>query len=148
MSDLPTKPLELPNAKLTISRPSGTDTGYITIRVMDGDSGSHFVDVKVPYEEFALAITGMGHVDCSAVVRGLNRLGLVRENKSEVITLPPSVSRVEQDDEINDLLAPYEVDGWIGNRDDFKNWHRRSRSPSGNTITVSFQRWVRKADGS
>ena len=65
--------------KITISRPLyGDGQNSISIEVTDELSGMRFLGVKLSYEAFAEAITGLGYRPCEIETRGLENLGKVR----------------------------------------------------------------------
>ena len=74
--------------KITISRVSSSDRDdYVWISVVDEKSGEHFVEVEMGLLEFANALTGYGFVDCEFVLRGTDKVGMIRETKTELIEI-------------------------------------------------------------
>ena len=63
--------------KISITRPSrgGDVDQVISIQIQDCASRVHFLEIDVPLEQFALAITGLSEQPCDLTVRGLNRVG-------------------------------------------------------------------------
>lgn len=63
--------------KLTITRPSrgGDVDQVVSIQIVDCASRVHFLEVDVPLEAFALAVTGLSSQPCELLVRGLHRVG-------------------------------------------------------------------------
>lgn len=122
--------------QITITRNSNDEIG---IEIRDVDSGMDFCRLSMTPHEFARAITGLGSRPCDLDIRGVSRLGKTREHKTEII--PVSAYSIK-DDEIDSLFATYQVDGWIGRRDDFKNGHRHSGDSGKHFYKVAFERWV------
>ena len=112
--------------KITISRPRGGDDGQAWIELTDESSGVHFVQLRIPLADFAAALFGQGCVPMEFQLVGADRVGMVRQNKTVILRLPPHVdwhSRLTAD-EIDKMLAPVEIDGWVAYRRDFENGHR------------------------
>jgi hypothetical protein len=123
---------------LTISRPRPGTTATISIR--DESSYLNFVTVEVDLKDFAEALLGLSEVDCTFELRNVESVGKVRETKDVIIQVTYAYKLSKE--EIADLVAPYEVDGWrVHNRSDLTNHHRRS----GDGQRVTFIRFVDKA---
>ena len=60
----------------------------VHIRIECRNSSNEFVDVKLSYEEFARALTGLSMVDCEAVVKGLDVVGKVRVREGRTTECP------------------------------------------------------------
>jgi hypothetical protein len=61
--------------KLTIARTHGGDGDSIHISIVDEDAAVEFVEAELTLGQFALAITGLGRVECEVEVRGLDKVG-------------------------------------------------------------------------
>ena len=62
--------------KLTISRQQGGGKDdRICISIVDEDAAVEFVEAELTLEQYALAITGLGRVECDVEVRGLDKVG-------------------------------------------------------------------------
>ena len=116
----------------------------IHIRLEDDLSGVEFLSIEMSLENLANLITGMGYLDCEFQLRGLDKVGLTREHKIEIIELPDDFRSYEKDveEKITNILQYYEVDGWIGRRSDVTNGHNRAKGK--NAQSVSFTRRVSK----
>ncbi len=134
--------------KISISRPHGHNCDYIQIRVKDVNSLVPFVDVQIKYADFTRALTGQGEIDCEFETRWLDLLGTIRENKTEVVLIPARKTRNERSVNrqiIRNAIAAHEVNGWRGDDDDAKNFHRYVRDDKesgGKYFNISFVRYV------
>jgi hypothetical protein len=127
--------------RLTISRVSGgRRKDEIHIELLDYISGVVFVTALVPLEGFARALTAQGYVPCELEFRGLDRIGMKAENKTEVLTCNHRRTSREYKDEIEAAICALEVDGWKGDRNDAKNHHRWVGK---NGVSVTFHRHVK-----
>lgn len=123
--------------KISITRPNSNVHGdYINITISDDTSGCEFVDLTMSMTDFAYCVTGMSHQDCSVEFRPDN-VGKTMEHKT--ISIPRPKSYGKDVSEIKNLLAPHEVDGWVGNASDASNHHQWGPD---DTVSVSFHRFV------
>jgi len=135
--------LKLP-AKLTISRGSeGGGRNTIRIVVHDPQSSCDVLEVKIGMEEFALALTSVARQPCDAVWRVAN-LGLKYEIKHEFVAYAPEHGLPSSDRDLAEqrALARFEKDGWMGDREDLRNWHRHVVKDGQDGFRVTFRRWV------
>jgi hypothetical protein len=123
---------------ITISRPSGGETRYIRIALEDRLSSIEFLEIEIPLEAFAEAVTGLAYTDCVFELRGLDKVGKRREHKHEMVPLPKSYGLT--DEEIDAALAPFEVDGWKGSHYDAKN--SRNYVHGSGKSRIGFVRYV------
>lgn len=130
------KPTLLPG-DITISRPQGDGCDYISLQIVDEISRTRFVTVRVKYADFATALTGCAHADCQIEVNRLDLVGFTIETKRE--SVPFDVFKREDQQAIAAALAPFEIDGWVGDRENLFNHYRRN--PDG-TQQVNFKRHV------
>ena len=67
--------------KIIISRirSNKRDEDEIEISFIDNQSNTHFATAKMSLETFALALTGLGHLDVEIDVRGLDKVGMNKE---------------------------------------------------------------------
>src|SRR5690606_8978102 len=73
------------NAQLHIGHYTGGARGRgVRITVKDNDSGIEFLELNLTHEQLGTAL-GACSVEVSADVRGLDRVGMVRETKVEYI---------------------------------------------------------------
>lgn len=125
--------------KISISRwTSNTEprTG-ITISVTDENSHCRMFEVTMSIENFGNAITGLGYVDCDFKLGAVQYAGMKAEYKHELIPVKKWAKDLTPK-EIKQLLASYEVDGWEGRKEDFKNHH----NIRDNKVKVSFTRFI------
>ena len=121
--------------------------GYISITISDENSHCTIVNVEVPFEQFALAITGLGHQPCALEYYEGAPIGKVRECKTELIEAPGYVPVLEREAIGRSILAPYEVDGWKGYVDDLFNSNKsvRTKNPDDPIKRrVGFSRYISK----
>ena len=101
--------------------------------MVDDKSHTQFLTISMPLSDFASAVTGlMIDVDMELFHE---HLGKTREGKTELV---PSVGYSASDEDIDAALAPFEVFGWKGCKDDMTNHHRNA----GDHQRVSFTRHV------
>lgn len=130
-------------ASFSLSRPIGgrTEGKHISIRIRDRVSGCEVVELRIPLEQFAMALTGLSEVPAYATWR-TTALLKKREVKSVNVPLIAGEDMPYGDgreDYAARAVAPFEVDGWKANKPDFGNWHRRNGDGSYN---VGFSRFV------
>lgn len=124
--------------KITFSRPSGRDCDYINIELTDTKSGCILIEIRVPYAEFAQAITGLGHQPCNYDFYDSCPVGMVREVKTELVT---KIGGYQRDlVKGKEAILPFEIDGWVGRVDDMFNHHRNK----GEKQEVTFIRYVQE----
>lgn len=112
--------------------------GGVHIEVSDRSSGMEFLKVDMTFEEFGNVMSGLGYVDCEFELRNTNLVGCKRESKEEKIQLRDKEFIIRDESRQNELLAPYEVDGWVARRSDLENHHKIKN----NIVTVVFTRFV------
>jgi len=134
--------MKLPG-QVTITRRSTPRGSEFVIAIIDRRSDVQFVEASLTAEEFALAISSLGHRPCTLNLNGLHNIGKLSEVKQEVVPIPEGV-RYKDDDAATKILAPHEVDGWRAHRSDLWNGHRRAGK---NAQTVTFRRHVDAPDG-
>jgi hypothetical protein len=127
---------------ITISRFSNyreEDDKSVSISIEDEASGTRFIEVRMTPRDFMLALTGQGYVDVDFELRA-DLVGKRREIKTE--NIPVSDYSVS-DDEIEEVLAAYEVDGWRASRGDLKNHHNHIGDEDGRDYySVGFIRYL------
>lgn len=132
------------NGEISIGR--GSDH-MIHIQIEDSikDSGTRIVDLYLTPEQWGNAISGLGCTPCDATLYPCDYIGMRRESKTEKIPLPSS-GRGHFDEakaeEIREALAPYEVDGWMGEDDNATNWHNVKNGH----VTIHFTRYAPKEE--
>ena len=128
---------------ITISRTHrGDGKDSIRIEIVDGSSRVHFLVGEMSLSDFASAITGLGYQPIDLEVRGLDKLGMKREHKSERIAWTGFRVRDAFTIELaKATIAPYEIDGWRGQYDDLFNSHKRIVG-SNDLYSVGFHRYV------
>lgn len=125
------------NGKLSISRITHSKGAtVIRFRMEENLSLIGFLEAEISLEDFALALTGQGHIDCTFELYGLKNIGKKLETKVETV---PLVNPFQASDEARELaLKPFEVDGWTARESDISNHHRYHKD----TVSVTFSRFV------
>lgn len=127
--------------KVSISRVHSSHDGvshhgdYMNITIVDENSGVEFVDVQVDIKTFMDVLTGLARQPCEFELRLPELVGMVKEGKSELVQKPGWNAT---DEEIDEILIPFEVNGWRAARDNIKNHHNYR----GDKVQVSFSRYV------
>jgi len=134
---------------VTISRrTSNQEPAAIVIAIEDSASGVVMVEASMNLADFASAITGLGAQDAKLSVRGLDRIGSTLEVKREVVEFnaphSSTADLLKRPPAVVEALAPFEVDGWIGDPSDLGNHHRRTKD---GRQSVTFRRWVKPEVG-
>jgi hypothetical protein len=131
-------------AKVDISRWMRGDSGDIEIVLRDELSGVAFASIEIDFADFARAtILSRAAVPAKVELRGTEYLGCVRENKTEHIHIPGGVYADGWSERIEAAIKPFEVDGWVGSREDARNQHC---SAGKDTQKIGFRRYVRVLD--
>lgn len=131
-------------AKVDISRWMRGDGGDIEILVRDELSGLVFARIELDFDDFARAtILSRAAVPAKVELMGTEYLGCVREHKTEQIHIPGGVHADGWSERIEAAIKPFEVDGWMGNREDARNQHCRVGK---DTQKIGFRRYVRVLD--
>lgn len=128
--------------ELTINRTTGgRDETPISVRVEDATSGCRMLEAYFRLDDFMEILTGRAGISADGEYWPDVPVGCTREHKEENVRRPKNYKETPEDDEI---LKPYEVNGWIGRRDDLHNHHRWVEK---NKVRVSFSRYLRPDGG-
>jgi hypothetical protein len=133
------------SGRISISRISDLHGEFIRIALEDETSGVPFLEVGMSLENMAQAVTGRGYVPCEFVLRGTELLGLRKEVKKELVSIPNLTGMSEENRvrTIKDHFAPFETEGWAGRVSDVFNWNNRVRGDEFmETFNVTFVRYV------
>lgn len=139
--------------KITISQPHtnipkahvNAQGDYVHIRVEDETSHIAFLDLEMSVIDFAYAIMGRAHQECTFTLRNLANVGKKLEVKRERVpyvrkfdigSMAETAAKIE-------ALKPFEIDGWKGSADDLGNWHNGNETEG---YLVHFRRYVDAAD--
>jgi hypothetical protein len=112
---------------ITISRCSnshGPDT--VRVRLVDEIARIAFAEAEVSLENWGLAVTGRGYVDCLIEVKGIENIGTVSEHKIVLVPYKGSTWTEAGKAAARRALAKFEIDGWKGREDDLYNHHHHS----------------------
>lgn len=96
-------------AALTISRLS---TDKISICVQDHASHAQFLELEIDPAEFANALTGLSHVECTGEVRGLENVGKQIVSETRKVEYPHG-GRPKRHELEAWLLLNCQEEGWI-----------------------------------
>lgn len=124
--------------KLSISRCTSNEGHSINIALIDQLSGVEVLDLDISVENFGFVVTGHGYVGCEFELHA-KYAGKLREHKTiEIEVDNPYRHRTPEEAAV--ILAPYEIDGWVGEARDLGNSHRTVRN--GKAMMVLFERYV------
>ena len=93
---------------LTISRDS---RNTVRITIMDRASGTRFVELHMTPNDFAMALTGLSHVDGDLAVRGLDTVGKELVIEKRAIDCP--LDTFDKKELTDWLVQNAQEDGWI-----------------------------------
>lgn len=135
---------------ITISRPMNSGKEIVTIRIEDEASSIRAIEIEMDLKNFASALFACGNMPCRFKINTHPNVGKVREYKEEIALIPVGRGRrnSERDTLIKEALAPFEVDGWQGRKNDADNnhnWTGPSQIIDGKNChptKILFERWV------
>lgn len=107
---------------------------YVHLELIDKRSRTHFLQVYIGMEEMMAALTNLVEQPCEFTLLP-ELVGKKCEHKTELIFCRPWGM---SDEEKLELLRPYEIDGWVGRKEDLKNYHNCSDKG----IRVTFVRHI------
>lgn len=125
--------------KIIISRASGgqIDATPIHIEIEDGPSRTRVLDIYMALDEFCKALFS-SYGQCTIRHFPEAPIGKIAENKEEIVPYKWASGRDNLPAQ-NKALAPFEIDGWVGYRNDLTNPHR---SAGQDKQRVTFHRYV------
>jgi hypothetical protein len=133
------------NGTIVITMPNGADAGYINVSLIDDTSRTQFCEVKIKHADFAQALVGNRYTHMQFEWRP-EQVGKILEVKEEYVTVPdefPPRYNEAWRGAVEELLKPYEVDGWKARDGDFGNHYRRSKGANDTWgYGVTFARYV------
>lgn len=127
--------------RVTIARVQSTAKNHVIIEIRDRTSGVTFVKVRMNFEAFGNAITGLAEQDAILECYGLDIVGKKRVIKEERIPMTVEFKKAgysNRKEAGRKLAKPYEVDGWMCDMYDF---NAGSKWNEDDTITVRFVRY-------
>lgn len=124
---------------IRMCRYHGTETG-VHIELLDEASGTIVTSVYLTTADFGSAVTGMTAPCRFEMVSQV--VGKVREVKDEIVPVKGKPHYSLTDADKDELLAPFEVDGWKGSRYDLGNSHRLVGAHENRSYKVGFVRYV------
>lgn len=131
------------NLELEIHRSMGReDDRPMNVRISDDTSGCRILEVNFSLADFMDILTGRSGVSAEGEYYPDMPVGCTREHKEEVLPRPKGYDRNSK--EVDRLIAPFEVDGWRGRKEDLHNHHRWTSDTKGvRGVRVTFSRFVR-----
>ena len=126
--------------RINIARTSSNRDNPVPIRIeiTDETSRVRFLDVRLSLEALALALTGMGEVECVFELHGVDKVGMVAESKTEVIKHDAPWGDAKKKLSLKKAIEALEVDGWHARTGDAENHY--NYQPDG--IHIVFFRHV------
>lgn len=131
--------MQVLQGRLTVNRIDNV----MRITVEDNLSGKEVIRVEIDPSELMTALTTVALRPCEFRL-DTEFLGKRREAKSEKISLADFNMYRLTDQEVTQLLKPYEVDGWVARRQDVNNHHNRDAH---GFVKITFVRFVESAEG-
>jgi hypothetical protein len=128
--------------KISITHSGLVGDTMFRICIDDVDAGVQIVEVVIDAINFAEALASIGHRDCMVTATDLNHIGKQIERKHEWVEYPKGYSPSQED--IENALAPYEIDGWMADRYGFSN--SKNGRHIDNCRNIMFYRWVEKEE--
>lgn len=123
---------------ITITRVrGGDDKTPVSITIIDETSASEAIEVRLTLNDFAEAMLGLGHVKCGVKWNDSGRIGKKREHKTVMLTRNKSYSSDQSTEDA--IIAPHEIDGWICDRESYRNHHNWCGDDK---VATRFLRWV------
>ena len=132
---------------IVMSRNSG---GTYSVTITDEASRILLVEVEMDGEQFAKSMTAHYVSGLDAVTGRLSLIGMTAEHKDERVPFESGSvlwrrwNQVVDTPEALTALAPFEVDGWVGNKSDLYNSHRTETHFGVRCQRVGFTRHVKK----
>lgn len=134
--------MKMLNGNISIHAQAGHRETNVWICIEDKDACVQILEMEMNMKDFAMAITGRGNTPMKFHLSDTSKVGMKHEVKNENVTFTYKNGTISKE-EINKAIHKYEVDGWVGNRKDAKNYHNQlSHSASLTTYKISFHRWV------
>ncbi len=104
---------------------SNLDSDHMRIRIEDDNSRIHFLEARLSIEDFTLALTGRGYIDCVFELRGVEHVGKILETKQEHVFVEDG-DFGQRENRVRVAIAPFEIKGWTGHDRDAMNHHRQN----------------------
>ena len=120
------------------STDKGGEEPCVHLRVLDAVSGQAAADTFISMKDLALALTGQARIPCTLSIG--ERVGLTRETKFEALVF--SGKDAPSNDQMEQAIKQYEIDGWQGNRTDAKNHHNWGIHKGNRIVQIIFERHV------
>jgi hypothetical protein len=128
-------------AELSIGRQSGRgDDMPMVITIEDKTSGTRVLEARFSLEGFMRALTSQSGIEGVGKLFG-GPVGYNSETKHEIVPRPELFSKKEKQTSA-EILAPFEVEGWKGDKDDLQNHHGWVGKDK---VRVLFRRWVNES---
>lgn len=98
--------------KINIIRPMNSDNDGIRIELIDENSHIHFLELKMTLADFTKAVTGQGYIPMEFTVRGLENVGLVKEQLPLTFPLPPDTNFSSEKEVAKELAHKHCYEGY------------------------------------
>lgn len=121
------------------NRTRGADT--VEFELNDEESGCRIVTMSLSYDQWGKIVSGRGVVPVKFEAT-IKNLGKKHEHKTEFVPVPEGASFWKNNALKDELLKPFDIDGWRGSREDLGNHHRATRKDNIFGYKVTFHRWV------
>ena len=125
-------------SEIILTRPQGGGKERVVFQIVDKISGLVAFRIEMSIPEFGEMLSSPQNVPCIVKHFQSDNIGKKYEHKSELVPRP-EIGVEDKDKVLEELLKPFEIDGWIGSRDDLTNHHNWV---SDNKSKVTFVRWV------
>ena len=124
--------------QLEIGRTTGRgDEAPMSVRISDATSRCQLLEAFFRLDDFMEILTGRSGITGEGEYYPDTPVGCTQESKEENVRRPKSYEESAEDDEI---LKPYEVNGWKARRSDLHNHHHWVKTDK---VRVLFTRFIR-----
>jgi hypothetical protein len=121
---------------------NGRDEFPISVQITDHTSSCRILQMDLGVEQFGEILFGRSGLRAEGELWLDNPIGCAPQHKNEAVPRPRKYPPIKQEED--KILAPFEIDGWRGNRSDLHNHHRWVDDK---LVSVSFARFI-NPDGS
>ena len=123
--------------KISKSAPySNVSGGYVSIRLEEENSGIHFLEIEMNFEDFGKMMAGQTFVDCTFKVRDVEYIG--KERISAIVDGYSNELRTFPQEEIDRITE----DGWIIIDSHLKNSNNFYPNPTDNGFMYKVKVYV------
>lgn len=131
---------------LLLQRRSSLEGEKIVLSFIEKISGQIACRAELSLVDFADALTRHGHLPCVLSVDSSGKLGMRLQVRTQRLTIPWGDGR-SLDESIEEVVRPWEREGWLARRQDFHNPYRLvDETEESRTFLVTFERFVEPED--